>query len=265
MGKYDTNWNTSGIYKITTLHNNEFYIGSAICYNKRISLHITNLKNNKHHSIHLQNIFNKYGINNLKFELIHNCDKENLIEKEQYYIDILKPKYNSLPTAYSNLGFKQPKSFYDKMCIPIISINIIDKSIQRYISIKECSKIENINKTSISAIINKKRYIVRNKTYIKDINQSNENIYKEVEEILKIKENIIKKGRLKRLNKIIGIRIYQNKPNILQYDLQGNFIKEWRNVTDICKYYNTNHTGNLCQVLKGKRNKFQNYIWKYKK
>lgn len=264
MGKYVTDWNTPGVYKITTLHNNEFYIGSAVCYNRRISLHITNLKKNKHHSTYLQNVFNKYGIDDLKFELITSCCKEELMVKEQYYIDTLNPKYNSKPNAYSNLGFKHPRSFYEKMCIPIISINIIDKSINRYNSIKECSKIETVDDSSISAIINKKRYTVRNKTYIKDTKQSIENIYKEVEDIIKIKENNIKKGRLQRLNKVTGARIYQNRPNILQYDLKGNFIKEWRNVTDICKYYNTVHTGNLCAVLQGKRSKFQNYIWKYK-
>ena len=102
MGKYETKWNTSGIYKISTLHNNEIYIGSAKCFNKRTSLHITNLRKNKHHSKYLQSVFNKYGIDNIKFELLEECNVEDLFIKEQFYLDLFKPKYNSLPIAGAN-------------------------------------------------------------------------------------------------------------------------------------------------------------------
>jgi group I intron endonuclease len=34
------------------------------------------------------------------------CNKENVISREQYYIDLLKPEYNILQVAGSSLGFK---------------------------------------------------------------------------------------------------------------------------------------------------------------
>ena len=50
---------------------------------------------------------------------------------------------------------------------------------------------------------------------------------------------------------------------ILQYDLQGNFVKEWDSLTEAGKYTKTNKS-HICQVCKKQRNKAGNYIWKYK-
>lgn len=58
-------------------------------------------------------------------------------------------------------------------------------------------------------------------------------------------------------------RIKKNKKIILQYDLKGNFIREWDSMTDVEKQTKTSK-GHICQVCKGKRNKAGNYIWKYK-
>jgi group I intron endonuclease len=48
----------------------------------------------------------KYGYSNFKLEILEYCDKSVCIEKEQYYIDLLKPEYNTLKTAGSTLGFE---------------------------------------------------------------------------------------------------------------------------------------------------------------
>ena len=47
---------------------------------------------------------------------------------------------------------------------------------------------------------------------------------------------------------------------ILQYDLDGNFIKEWPSATDVGREVQTN----ICKCLKGKYKTAYNYIWKYK-
>lgn len=54
----------------------------------------------------------------------------------------------------------------------------------------------------------------------------------------------------------------RNKP-ILQYDLNGNFIREWRSQTDASKILNISDS-TINQVLKGKRKTAGNFIWKYK-
>jgi nucleosome binding factor SPN SPT16 subunit len=50
---------------------------------------------------------------------------------------------------------------------------------------------------------------------------------------------------------------------VIQYDLQGNFIKEWESIKEAGKQSKTNAT---CITLccKGKRFKAGGYIWRYK-
>lgn len=96
----------SGIYSITHLKTGNFYIGSAKNFNKRWSAHICHLKKNKHHSPYLQNIYNKYGIESLQFNIIEICPIQNLLSREQFYLDNLKPRFNTLKIAGSSLGHK---------------------------------------------------------------------------------------------------------------------------------------------------------------
>jgi hypothetical protein len=48
----------------------------------------------------------KNGYSNFKLEILEYCKKEDLLIREQYYIDRLKPDYNILKKADSSLGFK---------------------------------------------------------------------------------------------------------------------------------------------------------------
>lgn len=83
-----------GIYKISCTINNKFYIGSSKEIEKRWNRHINDLKLNKHYNIIFQRIFNKYGIDNFIFEVIEYCDINDLLIREQYYLDTLKPIIN---------------------------------------------------------------------------------------------------------------------------------------------------------------------------
>ncbi len=99
----------SGVYKICNIITNKIYIGSAVAIKSRILKHFWELKNNKHCNKYLQHSFNKYGEENFKFEVIEYCEKEKLIEREQYYMDLYKAcelGYNLSPTAGSTLGIK---------------------------------------------------------------------------------------------------------------------------------------------------------------
>lgn len=49
---------------------------------------------------------------------------------------------------------------------------------------------------------------------------------------------------------------------IQQYDLNGNFIKEWSNIGEILQYYNWDER-NLYDCLSGGYSHFHNYLWKY--
>lgn len=43
-------------------------------------------------------------------EILEYCDKELVVEREQYYINTLKPRYNILNIAGSSLGFRHSET-----------------------------------------------------------------------------------------------------------------------------------------------------------
>ncbi len=83
--------NQIGIYSITCTKNGRKYIGQSRVLNKRKWQHFNELKHNKHHNKYLQNTYNKYSLDNFKFEVIEHCEVEELNEKEAYWINY----YNS--------------------------------------------------------------------------------------------------------------------------------------------------------------------------
>ena len=76
------------IYKILCKVNNKFYIGRAVNFDKRISIHKSRLKNNKHVNKYLQNLWNKYGEENFEFLILETCDRQHICDREQYYLDL---------------------------------------------------------------------------------------------------------------------------------------------------------------------------------
>lgn len=53
----------------------------------------------------------------------------------------------------------------------------------------------------------------------------------------------------------------KSKP-VLQYDLEGNFIREWKSVTE-CGMNGFNQ-GNVAACCRGELKKYKDFIWKYK-
>ena len=75
-----------GVYKITNIINNKFYIGSSKNIEKRLKNHFNNLKNNTHCNKHLQNAYNKYGKDAFISEILEITSEYNLRSREDYYI-----------------------------------------------------------------------------------------------------------------------------------------------------------------------------------
>lgn len=77
-----------GIYKITNLVNEKFYIGSSNNLAKRRREHLWSLRKGNHVNDYLQKSFNKYGEECFKFEVIEYIDnQEDLLSIEQIYLD----------------------------------------------------------------------------------------------------------------------------------------------------------------------------------
>ena len=97
----------SGIYRIESKAIPErIYIGSSINIGNRWRRHLSTLKLKQHGSIKLQNHCNKYGIDDLIFTIITECEKKDLIKTEQSFIDSCNPYFNICKVAGSSLGVK---------------------------------------------------------------------------------------------------------------------------------------------------------------
>ena len=53
-----------------------------------------------------------------------------------------------------------------------------------------------------------------------------------------------------------------NSKEVFQYDLDGNFIKQWKSVMEVERTLKIPNS-NICKCCKGLRNKAGGYIWKY--
>jgi group I intron endonuclease len=113
-GKYKSivckeNKKKSGIYRWNNLITGSSYVGSAVNLTKRLSNYFSlrflkkEIQRNK--SI-ISNSLLKYGYNNFSLDIMEYCEPSVLINREQYYLDRLKPEYNILKIAGSRLGSK---------------------------------------------------------------------------------------------------------------------------------------------------------------
>lgn len=84
-----------GIYKITNLTTGNYYIGQSKDIVKRWNDHFCKGYGAMHSPLFTMDI-DMYGRDGFSFEVIEECPVESLLEREAYYIEKLKPKYNSV-------------------------------------------------------------------------------------------------------------------------------------------------------------------------
>lgn len=98
----------SGVYMWTNMVNGKIYVGSSVDLSKRLRnyFNISYLSDLKDIMIIYKALL-AHGFDNFKLEILEYCNSSQLIEREQYYIDLLKPEYNILKVARSSLGVKR--------------------------------------------------------------------------------------------------------------------------------------------------------------
>ena len=85
----------SAVYKITNTITGDFYIGSSKDVKKRWNEHKCQSKWNECPNNPLYLDMKKYGVDKFEFQVIDEVEPEKLKEKEQKFIETLKPTYNS--------------------------------------------------------------------------------------------------------------------------------------------------------------------------
>lgn len=79
----------SGIYLITCKVNDKHYVGKSVHCMHRLGQHKIQLKENRHHSFHLQRAYNKHGVENFTFSILEEYPVEFLDSMENYWINLL--------------------------------------------------------------------------------------------------------------------------------------------------------------------------------
>jgi group I intron endonuclease len=100
------------------LVNGKSYVGSSKCLAGRFSNYysLAYIKKREHSSIIYSAIL-KHGHKNFSLDILEYCEPSQLIEREQFYLDLLKPEYNILKVAGSTLGFKHSEATKIRMSI----------------------------------------------------------------------------------------------------------------------------------------------------
>jgi group I intron endonuclease len=246
-----------GIYKITHVNKLDlFYIGSAssIYVKKGIQRgfyirfwhHINDLKLNKHASKYLQNVVNKYGIEGIRFEIIEiveSTDRKFILEREQYYLDNLKPAYNSSTTArcptvpYTDArkvavskrmrSRKLPDNVYDVKRVPIFQFTKDGVLVKRYNSGTQASKETNIDRGSINNVALGKKQSAGG--YLWSFNNS--------------------------------ITVTQNEV-IQKFDFDGNLINTYNTLEEVLKILNITSRTALRNACNGTQYQAYGYQWR---
>lgn len=85
----------SGVYKIINTITRDFYVGSSKDIKERWRSHKKPSMHNKYSNNPLYQDMQKYGVDKFAFEILAKVEPDKLKEKEQQFIETLKPTYNS--------------------------------------------------------------------------------------------------------------------------------------------------------------------------
>jgi group I intron endonuclease len=87
----------------------------------------------------------KYGYTNFRLDILEYCTPNVLLEREQYYIDLIKPKYNNLRIAGSSIGYKHTidtlKKFSTRKVSEITRANLAKAATDRVLTDAARAKI----------------------------------------------------------------------------------------------------------------------------
>ena len=244
-----------GIYKITNIKNNRYYIGSSVNINKRWLTHKRLLNKGEHENNFLQNSWDKHGEESFVFEVLEVVSElSNLLIREQYYLDLIKPfnketTFNLCETAGNMLGFRHTNETKEKMSI---------SQLNRFKDPKErvkCNIFKNLTEEEKLVLIE-----VMSKSH-KGLKHSTDTKVKMIKLSLGRKHNSETKSKLSKINK--G-RKHNNKRKVYQLDTNNNIIKLWDSLTEAAEYFNI-HPSRICSACNGRTKTCVGFKWDYLK
>lgn len=119
-----------GVYAITCIESKSVYVGQSKSINSRFEMHKRALKNGdyKFRYPEWQADYNMHGLTKFSFEILQNCDEDELLKWETHYLKLYDREkfkiYNHLLETEDNTIVNCPKQYSDL-------INKILKGLQR--------------------------------------------------------------------------------------------------------------------------------------
>lgn len=231
------------IYIVENKINSKKYIGQTMQndINKRWKQHKSSKKIGKI----LYNAYQKYGMDNFKFKILcvcFDCDLNN------YEIEYIK-KYNTIhPNGYNLLeGGKNIK--HNEHTINILKQKLSGPNHPNY-----GKKFTNERKLEMSI----SRRGPLNPNYGKKIShEQKEKIKNTMKSFDEDKREAINQKIRETLKKCI-----KNSKKVFQYDLSGNFIKEYESISEAYNESNISRSS-IQRCCDGKYKKTKHFIWKY--
>ena len=218
-----------GIYKIENLLNGKSYIGQSIEIEQRFAKHKCSKDD-----FYIHRAIRKYGVNNFSFEILEECDKSLLNEKEKFWINkmntLIPNGYNMIQGGDNGAGLAKGKIVeqYDLEGVYITS----------YLSANQASQAIGISHSNICACCRGER------NYAGGFQWK----YKDSDKVIKT------------FNKITKV---VKKENIIQQidKITNLVIKEYSTLSSASKE-NKISIGNISECCQGKRKTAGGYKWK---
>jgi group I intron endonuclease len=233
-----------GIYKIINKIDGKYYVGSSQNIRNRLNKHKLYLKKNAHWNKHLQNAYNKYGIDTFEYIIVELVSEINqLLKTEQKYLDECKNNPdNNYMIAYDAIAPMRGKCLTIETKEKISSSNKGKKRTEEYKRKLSDSRIGNNNpmcekKYTLSELLKKSeisKNLWKNNDYRnKHTGIKNYNFGKPKNEKTKEKISLSNKG--KKRNEITKLK--------LSISHSGKKHKDYNHT--VYKWYNQNN--NICE------------------
>jgi group I intron endonuclease len=274
----------TGIYKITN-PKGKIYIGQSINISIRKK---TYERYNFSNQTLLYNSVKKYGWDNHKFEVIEECDVDKLDERETYWKFYFDSVENGLNCSYwdntpmrgrkhsneakKKIGLSRKGKTHTEETKRKMSKNSGQRGVPR--TEYQKNQIRKANKGKIHTYETRKKQSIPILQYDSNGNFIREWIgLSEIKNELGILFSLSKSKKIMLSNGYIWTYKTENYPlkidpvynrlsiPILQYDLSGDFIKEWPSIKEASKYYKSY---SIQGCLLGNHKTACGYIWKYK-
>lgn len=221
----------SGIYKLSFEKSEKFYVGSTTgSLKSRFLRHFIALKAKKHYNNILQRAFNKYE-GKIVLEILEVCEPKNCIAREQFYINTLNPEYNICQIAGNTFGIKPSEKSLLATSKKVDMFDIDGNFIKTFKSRNEAFRKTGISSACIVQAVRKK--------------------------------NLAQKFQFRNHGEHSKLPRYEKSTSqkILQYSLDGKFIKEYPSLLEASKLLNI-PVGNISKHLNNETDKCYGFIFK---